>query len=165
MERLANHKYVHTLTLLLSILIATSALVLLGCGKEKEVDPVEYVKTLIPAVEKGLNNRDIAGLKALGTAKFEANRFITDVFSRGVHGDVSLAMTRVRYVPGDLHMILRATFGGGEGGVKELTLFFAGEKKWKIDTYSLRDKSIPPAEPGENVFDSLPAQAAPTDPS
>jgi len=160
-----HHRLFASKAVSLLLLIAAYCIAVAGCGKKEEVDPVEYVKAMIPDVQKGLNDRDIAALKELGTSKFEANRFITDVFSRGVHGDVSLALTRVRYVPGDLHMILRATFGGGTGGIKELTLYFAGENKWKIDTYSLKDKSIPPPEPGENVFDSLPPQAAPTDPS
>lgn len=145
-------------------LLAFCGIALSGCSKTK-VDPVEYVKAMIPQVEKGLNDRDIPGLKGIGTGEFDPDGFITDVFSRGVRGDVSLALVRVRYVPGDLHMILRATFGGGSGGVKELTLFFAGEDDWKINTYRLRDTSIPPPEPGENVFDSLPPQTAPTDPS
>lgn len=145
-------------------LLAACCIALTGCSK-KEEDPVEYVKAMIPKIQQGLNDRDIAELKSLGTAKFEANRFITDVFTHGVHGDVSLELVRVRSVPGDVRMILRTLFDGGKGGVKELTLFYAGDKDWKIDTYSLRDKSIPEPEPGENVFDSLPPQTAPTDPS
>ncbi len=148
----------------LLVLLALSGVVLSGCSKKK-VDPIEYVKAMIPRIQKGLNDRDIPALRDMGTTKFEANGFINDVYSRGVRGDVSLALIRVRYVPGDLHMILRATFGGGSGGVKELTLYFAGENKWKIDTYGLRDTSIPPPLPGENILDSVPPQAAPANPS
>ena len=146
------------------VLLAACCIALAGCSK-KEEDPVEYVKAMIPKIQQGLNDRDIAGLKSLGTSKFEANRFITDVFAHGVHGDVTLELVRVRSVPGDVRLILRALFDGGQGGVKELSLFYAGERDWKIDTYSLRDKSLPEPEPGDNVFDSLPPQTAPTDPS
>jgi hypothetical protein len=144
------------------MILALCFLLLSGCSK-KEVDPVEYAKAMIPQIQDGLNKRDIAALQELGTSNFEANGFITDVFTHGVGGDVVLSMIRVRHVPGNLFMILRATFGDGSGGVKELTIYFAGEKKWKIDTYSLRDKAIPEAEPRENVFDSLPPQTAPAD--
>ena len=149
---------------LCAVIVMASSSILSGCSK-KEVDPVEYVKAMIPKIQDGLNRRDIAGLQALGTSKFEANSFITDVFTHGVEGDVTLAMTRVRHVPGNLFMILSASFGnGGSGGAKELTIYFAGEKKWKIDSYSLRDKSIPEPGPRENIFDSVPPQTVPTEP-
>lgn len=164
MYRLKDHSSAIAKGALSVMLLAVCCIALSGCS-QKEVDPVEYVKAMIPQIQQGLNDRDIAGLKGLGTSKFEANRFITDVFTHGVRGDVKLELVRVRSVTDDVRMILRAVFDNGNGGVKELTLFFAGKGKLKIDTYSLRDKSVPPPEPGENVFDSLPPQATPTDPS
>jgi hypothetical protein len=121
---------------------------LTGCSKPP-VDPVEQAKALIPKVADGLNRRDIGALKDLGTANFEPNRFITDVFAHGVRGDVTLSLTRFRQVPGENRLVLGATFGpNGSGGAKDLTLILAGEKELKIDTYTLADVSIPPAGSG-----------------
>lgn len=132
------------------LLILTGLLTLHGCGKKEPPDPIEYVKSLIPVIEEGLNRRDIAGLKKLGTTKFEANAFINDVFSRGVEGNVAFHLKRVRHVTGEVSLTLQATFGqGGRGGEKELKIQFVGEHPWRIDAYWLVDKRLPgqPATP------------------
>ena len=133
--------------IILSALVLVTA-VLTGCSKPP-VDPVEQARAMIPKVADGLNRRDIGALKDLGTAGFEPNRFITDVFAHGVRGDVTLSMKRFRQVPGENKLFLSATFGPDQsGGIKELTLILTGEKVLKIDTYVLADIAIPPAQPG-----------------
>jgi hypothetical protein len=121
-----------------------TAAAIAGCSK-KPVDPIEYVKALIPKIQDGLNRRDIAGLQALGRSKFEANRFITDVFTHGVEGDVSLSLARIRHVTGEVSLSMNAAFGpDGSGGLKELKIQFGGgDDEWKITTYTLRDLSLP----------------------
>jgi hypothetical protein len=143
-------------------------LLLVGCGKKEEQDPLEYVKEMIPEIEDGLNARDIAGLKELGTVDFEANRFITDVFSRGVWGDVSLSLARFRHVPGQVRLELHAKFGpDGSGGQKKLTIYMSDKTETlKMDTYSLRDEMIPPPGSEPSIFDSIPPEETTTqDPS
>jgi len=129
-------------------------LILAGCSKPP-VDPVEQANALIPKIADGLNRRDIGALKDLGTDRFEPNRFLADVFSHGVKGDVTLSLYRFRQVPGETKLVLTATFGVGEiGGRKELTLTLAGDKVLKVDLYSLTDVRIPPAEPNTGTAGS-----------
>ncbi|MEW5873660.1 MAG: hypothetical protein AB1752_00585 [Candidatus Zixiibacteriota bacterium] len=128
----------------------TLGILLTGCSKEP-VDPIEYVKSLIPKIQDGLNRRDIAGLKKLGTSQFEPNRFITDVFTHGVEGDVALSLVRIRHVTGEVALNLNAAFGpNGRGGLKELKIQFVGSEEdgdWKITTYILLDRSLPAPKP------------------
>jgi hypothetical protein len=150
--------------LLYASVVLALGLLLIGCGKKEEEDPLDYMKALIPKIEAALNSRDIPALKKLGTPTFEANRFITDVFSRGVRGDVSLALARFRDVPGQVRLEMHAKFGvDGKGGQKRLTIYFSDVKKpFKMDTYSLRDVMIPPPEKKPGTSDTIPPEETTT---
>ena len=134
-------KSTHTMTALVFVLVLAC---LAGCSK-KEFDPVASVKAQIPEIAKAINSRDLDALKDMGTDRFDPERFMDDMYRHGVRGDVSLALKRVRYVPHEAKMVVKASFGpDGSGGVKELTINFVGENEMKMDTYLLKDETLPP---------------------
>ncbi len=146
---LRNHQFLMT-----SLLLLFGAVLFSGCGEEKEdVDPVVEIKAKIPAIERSLNRSDLETLDEMATDRFDSRKFVDDVFSRGVYGDVQLKFQRVRVFPGESEMILIAHFGNrSQGGIKELTIGLAGED-YKLDTYSLRDRSIPPAQEKDDILE------------
>lgn len=137
---------VRRLTVLSTIVLLGA--VLAGCPKPP-LDPVEQCRILLPKITEGINKHDLAALKELGTDAFDPNVFVRDVFAHGYSGEVTLAFQRYRSVPGESRLVINVEFGQGQsGGVKELTLYLAGDKKLKIDTYSLSDIKLPSGKPG-----------------
>lgn len=153
----------HSPTRLLSVLSLIVILAIMaGCSK-KEYDPVKAVKALIPDIQKALNSRDLKALKDMGTKSFEPEQFVDDVFRHGVEGDVSLAFQRLRSLPGEAMLVVRANFGpNGSGGSKELTINFVGKDELKVNTYALVDKVIP-SSPDEDILKKAPADSATSD--
>ncbi|MBD3298639.1 MAG: hypothetical protein GF341_08300 [candidate division Zixibacteria bacterium] len=138
---------------LATLILLFGAVLFAGCGEEEDVDPVVKIKGKIPVIERSLNRNDLETLAEMGTDRFEPERFVQDVFSRGVSGDVLLKFQRVRVFPGESELTLLAHFGDrSQGGIKELTIGLAGED-YKLDTYTLRDRSIPGTQESEGILE------------
>lgn len=145
---LRNHKF-----LLTTLVLLFGATLFQGCGEEEEIDPVVGIKAKIPVIERALNTRDLETLEEMGTDRFEPDRFVEDVFSHGVQGDVLLRFQRVRVFPGESELTLIAHFGErSQGGIKELTIGLAGED-FKLDSYSLRDRSLPSTQEKDDILE------------
>ncbi|MBI5867315.1 MAG: hypothetical protein HZB43_03355 [candidate division Zixibacteria bacterium] len=139
-------KHIMRRYLILSVLIVLGAQ-LAGCSRP--VDPVEQCRVLIPKLTDAINKHDLYALKDLGSDKFEPNNFVKDLFAHGYSGAVTIAFQRFRAVTGENRMTVNVGFGPNQsGGLKELTIYFTGEKKLKIDTYSFSDVRLPSGEAG-----------------
>lgn len=123
----------HAVNTTLSLIVLTVAV--LGC-RAKTVDPLDRVKALIPEVETRLNRRDLAGLKGMGTERFESNAFVIDIFADRVRDSVTLALSRIQQDGADATLILDMA-SRQTGARQELRLHLRGNGRWKIDSYEL----------------------------
>ncbi|GAB4325826.1 MAG: hypothetical protein Kow0074_19890 [Candidatus Zixiibacteriota bacterium] len=140
-------------------------LLIVGCGKKEDVDPVVELKNRIPAIEKAINTRDLEALADMGTDFFDPEPFLNDLYSHGVRGDVTLRFQRVRMFPDEAELTLIAHFGrNSSGGIKELMFGLKGED-YKINTYTLRDRSIPPPINNDAMEEPREDTATAADPS
>jgi hypothetical protein len=117
----------------LSLVVLTVAT--LGC-RAKTVDPLDRIKALIPEVESRLNRRDLAGLRRMGTERFESNAFVIDIFSDRVRDSVVLSLSRIQQDGADATLFLDMT-SRQTGARRELHLHLRGNGRWKIDAYEL----------------------------
>ncbi len=126
----------------LAVNTCLAAIVLLaavtGCAK-KVKDPLEDIKSLIPAVEAKLNKRDLAGLKGMGTVAFESNALVIDVFGEHVRDSVRLSLSRIQMDGAEATLILNMSSLERAGGMRELRLLLKGNGKWKIDRYEIAE--------------------------
>jgi hypothetical protein len=113
----------------------------------KEKDPLDDIKSLIPKIEKGLNRRDLAGLKGMGTVQFESNSFVIDVFGEHVRDSVTLSLSRIQQDGAEATLILNMTSRQRAGEKRELHVRLKGGEKWKIDSYEI-------LEPGAHDSDT-----------
>lgn len=107
-----------------------------GCA-QKEKDPLDDIKSLIPAVESKLNKRDLAGLKGMGTVAFESNALVIDVFGERVRDSVHLSLSRILMDGADATLILNMTSHERAGETRELYFHLKGDGRWKIDRYEV----------------------------
>lgn len=132
---------------LLVVMSLVSLLVAGGCGKE--VDPVEQIRALVPEIAAALNQRDIGGLRRLGTSNLEANRLIIDVFAEGGDGTVTLGFKRVRMLEGRAELTVELRNQTDGTASRELVFELEGNGRWRIDSYTfleaLPDTSGAPA--------------------
>ncbi len=107
-----------------------------GCA-EKEIDPIDQIKSLIPVIEQRLNKRDLAGLKGMGTVQFESNAFVIDVFGEQVRDTVTLSLSRVQIDGADATLMLHLTSLQSPSERRQLNIHLQGDGKWKIDRYEI----------------------------
>ncbi|HWO55952.1 MAG TPA: hypothetical protein VNN55_00115 [bacterium] len=107
----------------------------MGC-RAKTVDPLDRIKALIPEVETRLNRRDLAGLKRMGTERFESNAFVIDIFADRARDSVALALSRIHQDGADATLFLQMT-SRQTGARQELRLHLRGNGRWKIDGYEV----------------------------
>jgi hypothetical protein len=114
-----------------------------GCGEE--VDPVVQIRALVPEIAATLNDRDIAGLRRLGTGNFAANRLIIDVFPDGGTDTITLRFKRVRMLGDGAELFVRVNPAGetADSG-RELVFDLVGNGRWRIDSFRLIAQPTPP---------------------
>ena len=122
---------------------AANVLILLslaGCS-QKERDVVAEIRALIPDIQQKLNDRDLGGLKRMGTANFQENAFVTDLVP-GPNDSVKLGFKSMINEPGKAVVIVRVLPSGQTGTVsRELTLNLTGSGHWHIDSYTVTGKA------------------------
>ena len=108
-----------------------------GCAKR--VDPVDQINAMVPQITDALNRRDAAALKKLATSRFDADMFIAEMFTQDVGDKVTLSVARIRIVGDEIRLTASAAYSPNEtyGGAKELSILFAGDKKLKMDQYTV----------------------------
>ena len=108
-----------------------------GCGKAEEEDPVAQIRGLIPQLSEALNQRNIGGLRQLGTGNLQANTLIIETFQGAATGNVTIGFQRVHMDEGRTELVVTVT--ADNGAARTLSLFLKKKGKWRLDSFAYAD--------------------------